>query len=93
MSRGRSGARRSPSQHRRHRHVEFQKFRGTIDREVSKRLRIHLILDYHATRNHPNMKACAAVPVDSHHRADSGSPGIDVGESVVSGSARVVVGG
>jgi transposase len=40
----------------RHRHVEFLKFLRTIDREVPKRLRIHLILDNYATHNHPNVK-------------------------------------
>jgi transposase len=41
----------------RHRHVEFLKFLGTIDREVPKRLQIHLILDNYATHNHPKVKA------------------------------------
>jgi transposase len=44
----------------RHRHVEFLKFLRTIDREVPKRLRIHLILDNYATHNHPNVKAWLA---------------------------------
>ena len=41
----------------RHRHVEFLKFLRKIDREVPKRLRIHLILDNYATHNHPNVRA------------------------------------
>jgi transposase len=41
----------------RHRHIEFLKFLRTIDREVPKRLRIHLILDNYATHNHPNVQA------------------------------------
>ena len=44
----------------RHRHVEFLKFLRTIDREVPKRLQIHLILDNYATHNHPNVKAWLA---------------------------------
>jgi transposase len=41
----------------RHRHVEFLKFLRTIDREVPKRLQVHLILDNYATHNHPNVQA------------------------------------
>ena len=41
----------------RHRHVEFLKFLRTIDREVPKRLRVHLILDNYATHNHPNVRS------------------------------------
>jgi transposase/transposase-like protein len=40
----------------RHRHVELLKFLRTIDREVPKRLRVHLILDNYATHNHPNVR-------------------------------------
>jgi transposase len=41
----------------RHRHTEFLKFLKTIDREVPKRLEIHLILDNYATHNHPTVQA------------------------------------
>jgi transposase len=41
----------------RHRHIEFLKFLRKIDREVPKRLRIHLILDNYATHNHPTVRA------------------------------------
>jgi transposase/transposase-like protein len=44
----------------RHRHVEFLKFLRTIDREVPKRLRVHLILDNYATHNHPNVRSWLA---------------------------------
>ena len=44
----------------RHRHVEFLKFLKTIDREVPKRLKVHLILDNYATHNHPDVKAWLA---------------------------------
>ena len=44
----------------RHRHIEFLKFLRTIDREVPKRLNVHLILDNYATHNHPNVKAWLA---------------------------------
>jgi transposase len=44
----------------RHRHVEFLKFLRTIDREVPKRLNVHLILDNYATHNHPNVKTWLA---------------------------------
>src|SRR5271170_4702456 len=44
----------------RHRHVEFLKFLRTIDREVPKPLRIHLILDNYATHNHPNVRTWLA---------------------------------
>jgi transposase/transposase-like protein len=44
----------------RHRHDEFLKFLRTIDREVPKRLRVHLILDNYATHNHPNVRAWLA---------------------------------
>jgi transposase len=48
----------------RHRHVEFLKFLQTIDREVPKRLRVHLILDNYATHNRPNVRAW----LDKHPR-------------------------
>ena len=41
----------------RHRHTEFLTFLRTIDRQVPKRLEIHLILDNYATHTHPNVKA------------------------------------
>ena len=41
----------------RHRHEEFLKFLRTIDKEVPKNLRIHLILDNYATHTHPNVTA------------------------------------
>jgi transposase len=41
----------------RHRHVEFLTFLKTIDAEVPKRLKVHLILDNYATHNHPKVKA------------------------------------
>jgi transposase len=41
----------------RHRHLEFLKFLKTIDREVPKRLRVHLVLDNYATHSHPNVTA------------------------------------
>ena len=41
----------------RHRHTEFRTFLRTIDRQVPKRLEIHLILDNYATHTHPNVKA------------------------------------
>ena len=44
----------------RHRHTEFLKFLKTIDREVPKRLNVHLILDNYATHNHPTVKAWLA---------------------------------
>jgi transposase len=44
----------------RHRHVEFLAFLKTIDREVPKRLKVHLILDNYATHNHPKVKAWLA---------------------------------
>ena len=44
----------------RHRHTEFLTFLRTIDREVPKRLQIHLILDNYATHKHPKVKAWLA---------------------------------
>jgi transposase len=44
----------------RHRHSEFLTFLRTIDREVPKRLEIHLILDNYATHTHPNVTAWLA---------------------------------
>jgi transposase len=41
----------------RHRHTEFLTFLKTIDREVPKRLNVHLVLDNYATHNHPKVKA------------------------------------
>jgi transposase len=41
----------------RHRHTEFLTFLRTIDREVPKRLQIHLILDNYATHTHPHVNA------------------------------------
>ena len=48
----------------RHRHVEFLKFLRTIDRQVSNRLQVHLILDNYATHNHPTVRAW----LDQHPR-------------------------
>jgi len=44
----------------RHRHREFLTFLKTIDREVPKRLNVHLVLDNYATHNHPKVKAWLA---------------------------------
>ena len=44
----------------RHRHTEFLTFLRTIDRQVPKRLQIHLILDNYATHKHPSVKAWLA---------------------------------
>ncbi|MGH6913704.1 MAG: IS630 family transposase [Geminicoccales bacterium] len=44
----------------RHRHEEFLKFLKIIDREVPKRLQIHLVLDNYATHKHANVKAWLA---------------------------------
>ena len=44
----------------RHRHVEFVKFLRTIDREVPRRLQVHLILDNYATHKHPAVQAWLA---------------------------------
>ena len=44
----------------RHRHAEFLTFLKTIDRQVPKRLHVHLILDNYATHNHPAVKAWLA---------------------------------
>jgi transposase len=41
----------------RHRHTEFLTFLRTIDRQVPKRLEIHLILDNYATHKHPSVNA------------------------------------
>jgi transposase len=41
----------------RHRHTEFLTSLRTIDRQVPKRLQIHLILDNYATHKHPIVKA------------------------------------
>ena len=41
----------------RHRHSEFLTFLKTIDREVPRRLTVHLVLDNYATHNHPKVKA------------------------------------
>ena len=44
----------------RHRHLEFLAFLKTIDREVPEGLNVHLILDNHATHNHPTVRAWLA---------------------------------
>jgi transposase len=44
----------------RHRHSEFLKFMGLIDRQVPKGLQIHLILDNYGTHNHENVRAWLA---------------------------------
>jgi transposase len=41
----------------RHRHTEFLAFLKTIDREVPKRLKVHLVLDNYAIHNHPRVRA------------------------------------
>jgi transposase len=40
----------------RHRHQEFLKFLRTIEREVPRKLDIHMILDNYATHGHPDVK-------------------------------------
>jgi transposase len=42
---------------KRHRHQEFLRFLRIIDRQTSKRLDLHLIVDNYATHNHANVKA------------------------------------
>ena len=39
----------------RHRHEEFLKFLRRLNREVSKNLQVHLILDNYATHKHPDV--------------------------------------
>ena len=41
----------------RHRHAEFLAFLKTVDREVPRRLQIHMVLDNYATHTHPKVKA------------------------------------
>jgi transposase len=41
----------------RHRHEEFLKFLGTVDKEVPKGLAVHMILDNYATHKHPDVKS------------------------------------
>ena len=48
----------------RHRHQEWLKFLKTIDRQVSKDLQIHLILDNYATHKHDDVRAW----LDKHPR-------------------------
>jgi transposase len=48
----------------RHRYDEFLKFMRTVDREVSKSLAVHMILDNYATHKHPDVLAWLA----NHHR-------------------------
>ena len=50
----------------RHRHREFLKFLRTIDREVSKGLQIHLILDNYATHKHENVNKWLAKHLRFH---------------------------
>jgi transposase len=42
--------------YQRHRHQEFLKFLRTIERQTSKKLELHLILDNHATHKHQDIK-------------------------------------
>ena len=44
----------------RHRHQEFLKFLGTINRETRKELDLHLIVDNYGTHTHPNITAWLA---------------------------------
>ena len=46
--------------HPRHRNGEFLKFLRRIDREVPKRLQIHLVLDNYGSHGHPNVRAWLA---------------------------------
>src|SRR5215211_6073328 len=45
---------------KRHRHQEFLRFLGVIDRNTDKRLDLHLIVDNDATHKHPKVKAWLA---------------------------------
>jgi transposase len=40
----------------RHRHVEFLKFLRTVDRQISRKLDIHAILDNYGTHTHPRVR-------------------------------------
>ena len=40
-----------------HRNIEFLRFLRKIDRETSKKLSLHLIVDNYGTHNHPNVKS------------------------------------
>jgi len=44
----------------RQRHDEFLRFLRTIDTDVPRSLRIHMIVDNYGTHNHPNVKAWLA---------------------------------
>lgn len=44
----------------RHRHIEFLKFLRSVDRQVSKELDIHAILDNYGTHTHPKVRAWLA---------------------------------
>ena len=44
----------------RHRHQEFLRFLGTLNRNAPRGLKVHLILDNYATHNHPAVKAWLA---------------------------------
>jgi transposase len=46
--------------HLRHRHQEFLKFLARLNREFSKELELHLILDNYGTHTHPEVKAWLA---------------------------------
>ncbi len=43
--------------HSRHRHQEFLKFLRRLDREFSRKKKLHLILDNYGTHSHPKVKA------------------------------------
>jgi transposase len=45
---------------KRHRHQEFLRFLGQIDRATPKRLDLHLVIDNYATHKHPKVKAWLA---------------------------------
>src|SRR5437764_4303416 len=69
----------------RHRHNEFLTFLRTIDREIPKRLQIHLILDNYATHKHPNVKAWLAKHPRFHlHFTPSSSSWVNMVEGFFS---------
>lgn len=65
----------------RHRHIEFLSFLKTLDRNVSKRREVHLIVDNYGTHKHPDVKAWFSEHPRYHvHYTPTGSSWINLVE-------------
>jgi transposase len=65
----------------RHRHQEFLRFLGRMERRTPRRMAVHLILDNYGTHTHPAVEAwCAAHPRYRRHFTPTGASWLNLVE-------------